>query len=113
MSSAPAPTKHPSPPEPPKVPEQIPCSVLRCRRGVPRRYDRRQRRNAEMLHRALNLGTVVAFIGSGCSVNVGMPNWQDLAREAVLLAWVTLKGVTKQDDGRKTEYEKELSRFAQ
>ncbi len=98
---------------PAKGPEQIPCSVLRCRRGVPVSYEQRQKRNKEMLYRALNLCTVVGFIGSGCSVNVGMPDWQDLAREAVLLAWVTLQGVIKEDDPRKKDYEEQLIRFAQ
>src|SRR6266567_1642293 len=95
-----------------KAPEQIPCSVLRCRRGVPVSYEQRQKRSKEMLYRALNLRTVVGFIGSGCSVNAGMPDWQDLAREAVILGWVTLQGVIKQDDARKKDYEEQLTRFA-
>src|SRR5260370_36871920 len=95
-----------------KAPEQIPCSVLRCRRGVPVSYEQRQKRSKEMLYRALNLRTVVGFIGSGCSVNAGMPDWQDLVREAVILGWVPLQGAIKQAAPRKKEYEEQLQRCA-
>jgi tetratricopeptide (TPR) repeat protein len=104
-------------PEERKEPVKITSSILRCRRGVPRSYERRQRRNKEMLYRALNLGTVVGFIGSGCSASLGLPNWVGLAKEAVLLAWVYLERIGEDGslsiaDDRIKEYEKKLARFA-
>ncbi|MCP4655120.1 MAG: NACHT domain-containing protein, partial [bacterium] len=36
-------------------------------------------RSREMLFRALNLGTTVAFVGSGCSAPLGYPSWNGIA----------------------------------
>jgi hypothetical protein len=40
-------------------------------------------RSRQMLARALNLGTLVAFCGSGCSAPLGYPNWKEFTRRAV------------------------------
>ena len=42
-----------------------------------------EQRNRQMLSRALNLGTLVAFCGSGCSAPLGYPNWKEFTRRAV------------------------------
>ncbi|MFP5248063.1 MAG: SIR2 family protein, partial [Thermoanaerobaculia bacterium] len=42
-----------------------------------------EERNRQMLSRALNLGTLVAFCGSGCSAPLGYPNWREFTRLAV------------------------------
>src|SRR5690348_2652284 len=36
-----------------------------------------------MLSRALNLRTTVAFVGAGCSADLGYPTWTQLAGDAV------------------------------
>ena len=41
-------------------------------------HDEWQERRRAMLARALNLRTVVAFLGSGCSAALGYPTWEDL-----------------------------------
>jgi tetratricopeptide (TPR) repeat protein len=56
----------------------------------------RSRRNEHMLCRALNLGTVVAFVGAGCSAAFGYPNWARFARE--MLAFTTRVTPGKHDD---------------
>jgi len=40
-------------------------------------------RTRDMLARALNLGTTVAFVGAGCSIPLGYPTWRILALELV------------------------------
>lgn len=42
-----------------------------------------QNRARISLYRALNLGRLVAFTGSGTTMSFGMPSWQELAREFV------------------------------
>lgn len=44
--------------------------------------DQRERRSQEMLYRALNLGTIVAFVGSGCSRAFGLPSWNAFVDKA-------------------------------
>jgi tetratricopeptide (TPR) repeat protein len=58
---------------------------------MPWNYDLQQRKHKEMLYRALNLGTTVAFLGSGCSRNFDLPDWEGFASEAVLISWDTLE----------------------
>lgn len=51
-------------------------------RALPERLDdraQRERSYQHMLCRALNLGTVVGFVGAGCSWTQGYPTWKDLA----------------------------------
>lgn len=43
----------------------------------------RIKRSKEILFRALNTHTAVAFIGSGCSAPLGYPTWRELALKAV------------------------------
>jgi tetratricopeptide (TPR) repeat protein len=45
----------------------------------------RSKRNEHMLCRALNLRTVVAFVGSGCSAEFGYPTWESFATRIVKL----------------------------
>lgn len=42
-----------------------------------------RQRNEHMLCRALNLGTVVAFVGAGCSAAFGYPTWAKFASEMI------------------------------
>lgn len=42
-----------------------------------------ERRNREMLSHALNLRDTILFIGSGCSIPLGYPSWQELADKAI------------------------------
>src|ERR1700720_2089952 len=48
--------------------------------------EERSKRNEHMLCRALNLGTVVAFVGAGCSAAFGYPTWSTFASEMIRLA---------------------------
>lgn len=51
-------------------------------RALPERLDdraQRERSYQHMLCRALNLGTVVGFVGAGCSWTQGYPTWKQLA----------------------------------
>ena len=43
----------------------------------------REQRTMIMLARALNLRTVVAFVGSGCSAPLGYPPWRQLVKQVV------------------------------
>lgn len=45
--------------------------------------EERERRTREMLCRSLNLGTVVAFVGAGCSTAFGLPSWPELIHEVI------------------------------
>lgn len=45
--------------------------------------DERLQRIRDMLSRALNLRTTVAFIGAGCSVPLGYPTWAEFTQRAV------------------------------
>src|SRR5437868_7904699 len=53
------------------------------RRGIWIVANERQKRNHEMLSRALSLGTTVAFVGAGCSRDSGLPSWTQFAANAV------------------------------
>ena len=70
---------------------QNPVSFLRYSRSMPWNYDLQQRKHKEMLYRALNLGTTVAFVGSGCSRNFNLPDWEGFAIEAVAISWEALE----------------------
>jgi len=58
-----------------------------------------------MLCRSLNMRTTVAVVGSGCTIPLGYPRWQDMARELVkqALEWLASQ------DGKNVE--QELDRF--
>lgn len=96
------------------LPDIFAC-FLQHRRGVPLRRDLRQQRNLGMLCRALNLGTTVAFVGSGLSQNFKLPNklpnWKEFAMGAVLMAWESLKPVAGDAADRKDEYKTVLKEF--
>jgi tetratricopeptide (TPR) repeat protein len=53
------------------------------KRGADR--EERSIRNEHMLCRALNLKTVVAFVGAGCSAAFGYPTWETFASEMIEL----------------------------
>src|SRR5258707_916672 len=71
-------------------PSKTPASFLRYSRSMPWKYELQEAKHKEMLYRALNLGTTVAFVGAGCSSNFRLPDWTSFARQAVLLAWYGL-----------------------
>jgi len=45
--------------------------------------EERRERSRQMLARVLNLHTALAFVGSGCSVPLNYPSWQELALDVV------------------------------
>jgi tetratricopeptide (TPR) repeat protein len=46
-------------------------------------FSEREERSRIMLHRALNLRTTIAFVGSGCSSPLGYPSWLQLVRDVI------------------------------
>jgi tetratricopeptide (TPR) repeat protein len=91
---------------------ETPSSFLRYSRSMPWNYDLQQRKHMEMLFRALNLGTTVAFLGSGCSRNVNLPDWEGFAKEAILLAWTVVPDDPGEDSPHKRHYKEKLAEFA-
>jgi tetratricopeptide (TPR) repeat protein len=70
--------------------------------------DERIRSYEHMLCRALNLRTVVAFVGAGCSAAFGYPNWEEFARKTVEL---TRRNVPPKHRARLNEYLKVLKSY--
>src|SRR5437899_2736059 len=69
-------------------------------------WSERETRSRLMLARALNLGTVVAFIGSGCSSPLGYPTWHQLVKRVVAR---TLKSVREDEDKETVRRLKEIA----
>src|SRR3954466_11115187 len=51
-----------------------------------------------MLARCLNMKTTVAFIGAGCSMALGYPDWQGLVAGAIAAMRAALKSRGEADD---------------
>jgi tetratricopeptide (TPR) repeat protein len=89
-----------------------PASFLRYSRSMPWNYDLQQARHKEMLYRALNLGTTVAFLGAGCSLDFGLPDWANFASAAVLVAWANLADARDGANKQRTRYQEKVIEFA-
>jgi tetratricopeptide (TPR) repeat protein len=62
--------------------------------------DDQKKRIEIMLARALNLRTVVAFVGSGCSAPLGYPAWKALVADVVKKTDKTCRRLTTEERGR-------------
>lgn len=91
---------------------ETPVSFLRYSRSMPWNYDLQQARHKEMLYRALNLGTTVAFLGAGCSFDFELPDWESFARAAVLLAWRYLSDARDDANPHRNHYKDKVVEFA-
>src|SRR5258708_2577500 len=87
-------------------------SVAIQRRNVKITPPERRRRNLEMLSRTLNLHTTIAFLGSGCSADFGLPDWQTLANKIVKVLQSRLLNTNLDDDLRADHYKDRLAQFA-
>jgi tetratricopeptide (TPR) repeat protein len=55
-------------------------------------------RSRKMLSRAINLQTLVAFTGSGCSAALGYPNWKEFTRSVIHATLTELRKQNRKDD---------------
>lgn len=78
--------------------------------------DRREREqiNEELLYRALNTGTVITFIGSGCSAAIGYKTWTGFTKEMVERTLLELTDAKQQGKLQPfvEENERRLGRFS-